>query len=141
MKYENAIKLRVGETYWFENTEVYNSHKFNASVLRVDFPDLDRPLQITGQDRGTVWPDISCLELCDPPVTEVPVAYAHEDYDPTILHIWVQDHSWAGCIMVAARTKEKAIEKLKKFETFSERVEITRLDFNEDFEYVNYGDC
>ncbi len=54
-------------------------------------------------------------------------------------YIWVQDHSWDGCIVVVAENIDEAREKMKKFGTYEKNEPVESFEID-GFEYVNQGD-
>ena len=58
------------------------------------------------------------------------------------LKLYVQDHGWAGMIVVTAYSEENAHEKMKKlnFHNYLYEYGVEEYIIDEDFEYENVGD-
>lgn len=55
--------------------------------------------------------------------------------------IWIQDHSWAGCLIAVAFSEEEARDMMRGKENYSDKTPLTFHDIMTlGLVHVNYGD-
>lgn len=136
MKYEDAIKYQIGDT--FEITEFYPLKKFDTvTVTKIDKDDPLHPIEVMGEKLGQVWLNLSKYNIWIEPVPEPEVFI-----DPNVLHIWTLGLGWRGCVIVVAKTREQAKAKMRDYYNVEEDdlKNIEHHEINEDFEYCDLGD-
>ena len=109
MKYEDAIKFKVGDS--FEITKIYPREKYDTVVVtKIDTNDQIHPIEVISEKLGQVWLNLSKYNLLVEPAPEPEVFI-----DPNILHIWTLDLDWRGCVIVVAKTREQAKDKMRGY--------------------------
>jgi len=56
------------------------------------------------------------------------------------MKLYVQEHLWAGVIIVIATSEFDAREKMCKYHNYDSFGEVLEYEIDENFEYANYGD-
>ena len=136
MKYEDAIKFKVGNS--FEITKIYSREKYDTVVVtKIDTNDSFHPIKVMGENLGHVWLNLSDYNIWIEPEPEPEVFV-----DPNVLHIWTLGLGWRGCVIVVAKTREQAKDKMRGYYNVEEKdlKHIEHHEINEDFEYCDLGD-